>query len=365
MTTPSGRRKRGNPTDRTPPGDSKKSKEAEVCLICEVIICDGDDPDDAVYCEGDCQGWLHRKCVNMTMKLYVAIGQSNDPYFCPHCKFDVYQKEINSLKVTVQALQDELAHLKSNEEATDLSASVERVPVERVPVASHPVSHQSSINVVAKSDTKSSAGILPADRKFNIVLFGIKENPPETSRSDRIKSDMKCCLDVIVKLNSEISSQSIRDCLRLGKYKQSASRPRPLLLKLNRSLDVTTILSNRDKAPQGIAIKPDLTLQERQRNSLLLGERWKLMQAGTDKKNIKIRSSIIYLNGNKHAQALNNCLQYYDSTSQSAPIITSSSAPDRRSSPLIPNIINNPAMETEVPSVNSNSATTESVGTSS
>ena len=89
------------------------------------------------------------------------------------------------------------------------------------------------------------------------------------------------------------------------------------------------------------------------------------MQAGTDKKNIKIRSSIIYLNGNKHAQALNNCLQYYDSTSQSAPIITSSSAPDRRSSPLIPNIINNSAMETEVPSVNSNSATTESVGTSS
>ena len=176
---------------------------------------------------------------------------------------------------------------------------------------------------------------------------------------------MKCCLDVIVKLNSEISSQSIRDCLRLGKYKQSASHPRPLLLKLNRSLDVTTILSNRDKAPQGIAIKPDLTLQERQRNSLLLGERWKLMQAGTDKKNIKIRSSIIYLNGNKHAQALNNCLQYYDSTSPSAPIITSSSAPDRRSSPLIPNIINNSAMETEVPSVNSNSATTESVGTSS
>ena len=31
-------------------------------------------------------------------------------------------------------------------------------------------------------------GILPADRKFNIV---IEENPPQTSRPDRIKSDMK------------------------------------------------------------------------------------------------------------------------------------------------------------------------------
>ena len=74
---------------------------------------------------------------------------------------------------------------------------------------------------------------------------------------------MKNCLDV-VKLNPEINSQSIQDCLRLGKYKQSSSQPRPLLPKLNRSFDVITILANRDKTPQGIVIKPDLIQQERQ-----------------------------------------------------------------------------------------------------
>ena len=61
------------PTDQTPSGGSKKSKEAdlEVCLIkliCDVgqlILRDGDDPDDAIYCEGDCQGWLQKKYVSM------------------------------------------------------------------------------------------------------------------------------------------------------------------------------------------------------------------------------------------------------------------------------------------------------------
>ena len=72
MTTPKNRRKRGKPTDRTPPGKSKKSKESEVYLICDIVIRDGDDPDDVLYCEGDCQGWLHRKCVCMTKKRYVA-----------------------------------------------------------------------------------------------------------------------------------------------------------------------------------------------------------------------------------------------------------------------------------------------------
>ena len=43
------------------------------------------------------------------------------------CKFNVYQEEINTQKDTVQAQSDELALLKSNEESTDLSVSVEQV----------------------------------------------------------------------------------------------------------------------------------------------------------------------------------------------------------------------------------------------
>ena len=80
------------------------------------------------------------------------------------------------------------------------------------------------------------------------------------------------------------------------------------------------------------------------------------MQTGIDKKNIKIKSSIIYLNGNKHAQVLNNCLQYYDFTSQSAsvdPAVASSSVPDQRSIPQVPNVTINDQNDAEMDS-NSN-----------
>ena len=126
-------------------------------------------------------------------------------------------------------------------------------------------------------------------------------------QTERQRSDLANCLNIVSKLNdAEVDSHSIQDCLHLGNYKKlsQTSHPRPLLLKLNHSVNVTTILANRAKEPQGITIRPDETKEKRQRESLLLGEHWKLIQAGTDKKDIKARSSTLYLKykGNKHAQ---------------------------------------------------------------
>ena len=69
------------------------------------------------------------------------------------------------------------------------------------------------------------------------------------------------------KLNADINTHSVRDCLRLGNYKKESSRPRPILLKLNRSFDVSNVLANRAETPQGITIKPDQTKEDRQRNT--------------------------------------------------------------------------------------------------
>ena len=122
-------RKRGKPTDCFPPGASKKTKEnQEVCLVCELVIKEGnDEPDETVYCEGDCQGWLHRKCVGMTKKLYLALSESDNPYICPHCKLTSYQDKINSLKGTIKTL---LRYLKSKEEPTGtVATSIAQAPV--------------------------------------------------------------------------------------------------------------------------------------------------------------------------------------------------------------------------------------------
>ena len=53
--------------------------------------------------DGDYQGWLHRKYVGMTKKLYVAFRLSNDSYFCPHYKLNAYEeKQMNGIKDTIQ-----------------------------------------------------------------------------------------------------------------------------------------------------------------------------------------------------------------------------------------------------------------------
>ena len=155
-------------------------------------------------------------------------------------------------------------------------------------------------------------GILPGERKFNVVIYGVAEHPNVTPRPERQKSDLANCLNIISKLNAEIDSHFILDCICLENYKKlsQTSCPHPLLLKLNYSVDVTTILANRAGAPQGITIRPDQTKEERQQESLSLGECW------NDKKDIKIWSSTLYFKDNKHALVQNNCLQYFHPSNQ-------------------------------------------------
>ena len=77
------------PNHTTPPKDAdKRAKEnpPSVCLVCDVVINeDGDDVtgDDAVFCEGICDTWMHRKCVGMSV--FDNLGGSNNPYLCPTC----------------------------------------------------------------------------------------------------------------------------------------------------------------------------------------------------------------------------------------------------------------------------------------
>ena len=113
-------------------------------------------------------------------------------------------------------------------------------------------------------------------------------------------SDLEQCSD---------HSSSIRDCRRLGKYvtSKSESKHRPILVSLNSTADVDNILSSRSKLQSSpISIKPDLTPAERKTNALLLKERWRLIQSGTDRRSIRIRGSSILLNGQIHGIVSNS-----------------------------------------------------------
>ena len=58
------------------------------------------------------------------------------------------------------------------------------------------------------------SGISQVERKWNIVLSGIKECPKAT------KHDLDNVADVLHTVDNEFQKQNVRDCLRLGKFKK-------------------------------------------------------------------------------------------------------------------------------------------------
>ena len=107
-------------------------------------------------------------------------------------------------------------------------------------------------------------------------------------------------------IDSNVHSQAIKDCFRLGKYDPQHKRPRPILVKFIRTLDVSSILSKRSVLSPPINIKPDMFPEERLRDSILLKERWSLVQSGISRNDIKIRKSHLYVKNKLYGQYQNS-----------------------------------------------------------
>ena len=85
---------------------------------------------------------------------------------------------------------------------------------------------------------------LERDRKFTIALFGVEESASGSSKLVRIQNDLEWVTSVISSLD-ESPSSSIRDNFRLGKFQRNHDRPRPIIVKLNRTSEVVSILSKK------------------------------------------------------------------------------------------------------------------------
>ena len=136
-------------------------------------------------------------------------------------------------------------------------------------------------------------------RKFNVVVYGIKEKPNGSLKHTRLIQDTDDVSEVFKKLDSSISAQSIRDCTRLGKY--TDNKCRPVLVKLSRSFEVSSLLSQCKKLKDtpGVSIKPDMSPDKRKVDFVLMSKRWDIIQSGTAREYIKIRGNSIYVNNFK------------------------------------------------------------------
>ena len=142
-----------------------------------------------------------------------------------------------------------------------------------------------------------------------MVLFEVDECGRGTSRFDRQKSALDNVASVLSSIVPSIQSQSIKYYLRFGKFNSSSSRPRPIVVKFIRSVDVTNILANRWSLSPPYSLKPDLSPTERLKESIFLKERWKLIQSGTLRKDIKIKNDRLFVHGNVFGKLV-DCVFY-------------------------------------------------------
>ena len=259
--------------------------------ICPVCLDKITDEHDAIYCEGGCDGWLHRSCAGLSKVLFDVWRDCDDPFFCPHCRISKQEEVLSSMQTTIHLLLQDVESLKSK-----IPESLQpNTPSEPSVASTHGPSQQTQQSNVIQQNNSS-------DRKFNLVIQGIPECSPNTKRLERLQSDLTNVLRELSSLDNSIGSGCVKDTFRLGKYKSDSNRPRPILVKLLRSSDVQSILSNRRLLKSSISIKPDLSLEERNNEKILLAERWQLLQRGVDQKTIKIRGNNLFISNKLHGK---------------------------------------------------------------
>ena len=104
MTTPkvaTKKFKKGRPVDTSLQVAGKQSKKSNICPLCnEPIIESGEHikGQDAVYCEGQCKTWLHRKCAALPKSMFDQIGESDELWSssCRTCSVCVWSHCLNS-----------------------------------------------------------------------------------------------------------------------------------------------------------------------------------------------------------------------------------------------------------------------------
>ena len=114
---------------------------------------------------------------------------------------------------------------------------------------------------------------------------------------------------------------TVLDCM--GKY--TKMKHCPILVKISRTCEVQTILSNRRKltSKPSISIKPEMSPEQRSTKKLLLQKRWELIQEGVvNRVNIKLRGKSLHVSNHKHGSIISSIYACVDMSLDGDVLIT-------------------------------------------
>ena len=335
--------KRDRPGGGSPPTKKSKEKSGEVSISC--VKCNEVAEEDSIECEC-CFKWEHRECAGISQDEYKILGDAspNIMFFCSVCRpnvtlalkfFNEIQEKQKLLDDKVKQLEEKLNPITSVQESRALGPDTTSAAMDTN--LSSPIDTVTIQNVPALPKLRPKPPSIISDKRFNVVLYGLEESPANTYRADRQKYDLGKILHIMSDIDSTITSASIKDFYRLGKFNPGNNhRPRPILIKFLRAFDATLVLnSNKKSLSSGISIKPDLTVDERKIENILLKERRRLIDNGTERKHIRIRGNCLYLNNKLHGSVKNFelCLEHGGTTSSTASALPNDSHSTAQSIP--------------------------------
>ena len=328
------------------------NKPLDVCGKCNKKCTSG--KGESIQCDL-CGVWAHANCEGVSRDQFKAIKSlSSLRNFVYYCQVNDCASRIKN--ITVEWIQSRASPQTDAEAAdiakqqlsseyniiqkavTDLSAKIDNLQAQEQKLSTQITS---TSNAIGKFPSKSVA--TSNDRKSNVVVFGVEECPQNTLRSVRILRDSKEVSKIFSSIDVHIEPNQILDCFRLGKFKPQQTRPRPILVKLHRAIDAVTIFANRSALKPPIFIKSDLSPAERATESILLKERWSLIQKGHSRKSIKLNSQrgCLFLNNQLYGKVINS--QFQHSVQSVVPSTSTSLPQNTEQQPLInfesPNLI--------------------------
>ena len=276
----------------TKAAESSKASNSSGTLCCVCCQSLNLSKDETLFCDGSCQRWAHRYCLGVSEAAYKVIKEKSYKFRCFACLQIEHQDELAKLRDEVERLSSLLQSSKSTADS----------PTDRAPDSARPMSYASAAQAgtpefYSHAQTQKSPMVDSSEsRKFNVVIFGIAECRQGAKRHERLAYDLSKVESVFSDIDASLKSSSIKDCFRLGRYKQDQVKSRPILVKLIRIEDVSKVLANRRAVKAPVVVKPDMTRDERVRESTLLKHRWDLINSGIPKQSIKVSKSKIFVN---------------------------------------------------------------------
>ena len=166
------------------------SVKVSCCICCQPIQ---PDKDEALFCSGSCQQWLHRYCASMSADYYKSAKSDNTQVFCFCCYRVLKEEQLSFLESSIQALEAERSEMKKCTPTVPHQAAVSSNDQPTLIYAaatggesSDHYTHAVPIPQTGSTNPPHSLLSLNSTRKYNVILYGVDECPTGTSRSVRL-----------------------------------------------------------------------------------------------------------------------------------------------------------------------------------